>query len=657
MTVTSMRVHTKMQVTVAVLATCVAGLVLASAVGTAAAQCVDHSDDPAGCQPSTFRTPVAQMPTVRVDREGKADPTSSEADARAGAALLEKKLRLFRNFDHLHWVPLAASVKDPVTGYWGGGDLDGGGVGRSFAISGSCIFAGQNTARARAHGETRPMNVLRIQPNAETDPPLRVGGIMPPPEAVDPRRGIDDKETRALLYEVAPGEDRMILVRLVRGFVEIYRIDPETCLPMTRGNAHEFVGGPHEFFMWHDPVNPKRILVFLSMSRGGVPDPVHLGAKVPDAYALAVTDENTGEVLPAPLVLAGFSLHDVGGPPANELPDETGLYSDGRFVDYSHLTDGQGQAGQSTPQQRNGLHSLSVSDDGERVYVAGGSAGFYVLNSEAIGRHTNAELATGTAGCNQRSTVLSDNGAFDASKLAEVSNDCLHMVVNDDPGLKALLASGASMQAKAQQYLVMMTDSRFDDQPPISAPRTGIHSAVVVPNRPARVPGNTAGRPAYVFLTDENVACPFGYSRIVTVESEVSPAMIGAFAVGTSELDDCLELPPNEPDGSPRPRQTYQSHNPTVFRNLVFLGYMGAGMRAIDISRPHNPREVGHAITVPSGNRSGQARGPAIFKDGLMYWLDNGNGLHVARYTGPRRDELPGPGDGVYDGNSTSPHR
>ena len=63
----------------------------------------------------------------------------------------------------------------------------------------------------------------------------------------------------------------MILVRLVHGFVEIYRIDPETCLPMARGEAHEFVGGPHEFFMWHDPINPKRILVFLSMSRGGVP--------------------------------------------------------------------------------------------------------------------------------------------------------------------------------------------------------------------------------------------------------------------------------------------------------------------------------------------------------------------------------------------------
>ena len=32
-------------------------------------------------------------------------------------------------------------------------------------------------------------------------------------------------------------------------------------------------------------------------------------------------------------------------------------------------------------------------------------------------------------------------------------------------------------------------------------------------------------------------------------------------------------------------------------------------------------------------------------------------GLHVARYTGPRANELPGPGTGTYEGNATSPHR
>ena len=33
------------------------------------AQCVDFSKDPAGCQPSTFDTPIGQMPSVRVRLE------------------------------------------------------------------------------------------------------------------------------------------------------------------------------------------------------------------------------------------------------------------------------------------------------------------------------------------------------------------------------------------------------------------------------------------------------------------------------------------------------------------------------------------------------------------------------------------------------------
>jgi hypothetical protein len=85
----------------------------------------------------------------------------------------------------------------------------------------------------------------------------------------------------------------------------------------------------------------------------------------------------------------------------------------------------------------------------------------------------------------------------------------------------------------------------------------------------------------------------------------------------------------------------------------VFTTWYAHGLRAIDISNPHNPREVGHALTVPQG----VARTYPVFKDGLIYWVDNDTGLHVARYTGPRANELPGPGSGTYEGNATSPHR
>ena len=38
--------------------------------------CVDYSKDPAGCQPSTFDTPIGQLPTVRVNRTGAVCPAA-----------------------------------------------------------------------------------------------------------------------------------------------------------------------------------------------------------------------------------------------------------------------------------------------------------------------------------------------------------------------------------------------------------------------------------------------------------------------------------------------------------------------------------------------------------------------------------------------------
>ena len=93
-------------------------------------------------------------------------------------------------------------------------------------------------------------------------------------------------------------------------------------------------------------------------------------------------------MLPKPKMLAGFTLQEVGGPPIDERPDATGLFSDGRFLDFSDSKNALGQAGNFQNREQNRLHSVSVTDDGERVYVAGTTAGFYVLDSEAIARST-----------------------------------------------------------------------------------------------------------------------------------------------------------------------------------------------------------------------------------------------------------------------------
>ena len=419
-----------------------------AAAGPAAAQCVDHSADAAGCQPSTFDTPFAQMPTVRVNRRGAIDPLSSEADARAGFSRLERDLRLFRNFEHLHWVVTVPSERD-ASGAWRGGDLDGAGDARGLAIAGSCLFLGHGNGP----GVRRDIDVYRLQPDPVAAPPVHVGTL---PAMSVGNQGFDDRELRALVYADASGRDRMLLVRNAGtntiGQMESFEIDRDTCMPMRKSEVHDFHGPSHEFYLWHDPKNSSRVLAFMAMfAGGGLPDPDNPALRIPDAIVLAVTDERTGEMLDRPRVLAGFSLQDVGGPPVNERPDATGLFADGRFADFSHLQNRSNEAANFQNRQNNMLHSLSVSDDGERVYVAGGNAGFYVLNSAAIAQNTDADLAAGSAPCNPRSTIAAVNGAIDAAKLPALAHDCLHMVVNDDPGLAAFLASDApaSRQGRA----------------------------------------------------------------------------------------------------------------------------------------------------------------------------------------------------------------
>ena len=236
--------------------------------------------------------------------------------------------------------------------------------------------------------------------------------------------------------------------------------------------------------------------------------------------------------------------------------------------------------------------------------MAGTTAGFYVLNTEAIAHHTDADLAAGRAGCNLHTSMVASATGLDAARLSDLAHDCVHMIVNDDPGLAVYLASQAPPEAKLERYLALEARSRFDVYPPFNANPTGTHSAIPVPDRPAEVRGNTKGRPAYVWLSDENFGgCPLNYARVVSVEQEAFPAMIGAFAIPDNLLDNCLKQPITEPDGVTRRRPiAQQNHNPTVFKDLVFTTWYGHGLRVIDISNPMTPREPKKKVPACQGN-------------------------------------------------------
>ena len=98
-------------------------------------------------------------------------------------------------------------------------------------------------------------------------------------KAMKPRnQGFDDRELRSLVYKTSKGEDRYILVRNggtnTAGRMETYRIDMNTCQPISKSDFYDFHSQSHEFFLWHDPSNANRAYVAYSgydVNTPGVP--------------------------------------------------------------------------------------------------------------------------------------------------------------------------------------------------------------------------------------------------------------------------------------------------------------------------------------------------------------------------------------------------
>src|SRR5687768_552693 len=180
----------------------VAAMALASRVSS-------QNAAPAGS--ATFDIPFDKLPGGRMNAQGNLDQTSSPADAHAGAFVAAKKLGLFRNFEWLHWVPTAPSKRDPATGRWSGGDLDGFPTGwgsSGFGIAGDCLYWGRsNSTNTTGPGVTLDVKIFRIQSNPEKRPPIEVGS-MPQLTVDNGRTAVRDRELRPYKYTSTDGVER-----------------------------------------------------------------------------------------------------------------------------------------------------------------------------------------------------------------------------------------------------------------------------------------------------------------------------------------------------------------------------------------------------------------------------------------------------------------
>jgi hypothetical protein len=169
----------------------------------------------------------------------------------------------------------------------------------------------------------------------------------------------------------------------------------------------------------------------------------------------------------------------------------------------------------------------------------------------------------------------------------------------------------------------------------------GGHTAAPVPH---------AGKPLpnLLILTDEHFSCPPGFGQVVDISNPKAMMVLSTFQVeGISDRYD-------HATGKFICRAGQQSahlpyFDPRGHGALFYQAWYDQGLRAMDISNPFKPKEVGYFISpdfsIPQqvGRHTREAYvDPAT---NLIYVTDgNGGGVTVLRYTGPMPRNPPIPG-------------
>ena len=158
----------------------------------------------------------------------------------------------------------------------------------------------------------------------------------------------------------------------------------------------------------------------------------------------------------------------------------------------------------------------------------------------------------------------------------------------------------------------------LDWSPPYPCPT---HTALPIPQ-------TIQGRRLLV-VTDEEVVdrltpAPNAFMWIVDITEETQPVPIATFRVPNDE--------PFNPD------EWFGSHQPQeqVDGNTIFVTWFAGGLRAVDISDPWSPREIGYYMPEP-GKGESIVQSNDVFldrSDGRIYLLDRLCGLDVLEFTG-----------------------
>jgi len=243
--------------------------------------------------------------------------------------------------------------------------------------------------------------------------------------------------------------------------------------------------------------------------------------------------------------------------------------------------------------------------------------------------------------------------AGDDQKNPDGTNQIIqcHEVNKDGNRLWVAWRDAGILELDASDPKALKQMGRFDYVPPFNGGSLGAaHTAAVVPH--------TGASASLIVTNDEIFACPAGLDRVVDVSDPTRMTVLSTVRI--PEVDDKFDAATGKFVCPPGQQSAHQPYFPPYGNgSLFFQAWYGQGLRAFDISNPHQPKEVGRFLSPdylrpPALNTSPYADSALarhtreVFVDpdtNLLYLTDgNGGGLTVLRYTGPIPERAPIPG-------------
>jgi hypothetical protein len=430
--------------------------------------------------------------------------------------------------------------------------------------------------------------------------------------------------------------------------------------------------GTHEFFLWEDPSNPDRALMFggsagseftiwdISPVRDGQqPDVLYM-----DDHGYTAIQPNT-VTIDAPSTAAG--TYEAAGADFGPEPSTTGISGDVELVN-----DGVSGSPDGTP--TDGCEPFSLTA-GAIALVDRGFCGFVVKAANAQAAGASALIVA-----NNTPDPPSDMGGDDPS----ITIPSVMISQADGDTIKAGLPAtgtvagkpGGGIPAGGLHSLSVSNDGRFVFYALLTG---GFAVADVsdftsgVPNPQLRLVTRNERRPTWpgpgahsavklwgrdwVWVSDEvygtitgsDHGCPWGWARLINIRSPERPRVVSEFKIPENDPSTCDDWNP--------PRTSYSTHNPTLTPRIAMTTWHSGGFQMANIKDPRNPYKLAEFFPEPldvvamedprlsSDPDTGRHEKVVmwsypIIKDGLIYVVDLRNGLYILEYDGPFEQEI-----------------